>query len=850
MTKGHEAERVIKRMKRVKKTGSAVMDATAHVEHELEANRSKFRKLLKECVVTYIPTQPGKRHREIYVSSRQQARQNWALVQAAEQGGEDITDLVLNKLLPHWDDSAAQNNNLWINAGASAFRDLKSHYQGLGWQKAENWPYVAKAIFQFIEECVNNPAQLDQAIQVFEQSGYSKGFASGMLTPILNALRPDDFVMINRKSLEALRLFTGKVYKSQLSGYPAANAAAQMLLAKYRDVFPEVQQSELHPSDLFDMLAHWLTLPGNARKAVAIDADIDAEPLDLLLTPDPGAAFSAETFTLLKQLHAKPRYGFYEEHQAEFEQHLINPFQHLLKAVANHLPPSLLDVLETEKNLFSKIRKNDYGVGGAYDFYWGAFYPKGGRRTVSAQLFIHLDKDHLDFGFYGEGCSQVFESRCAKNLKGLERQLATSLDYAPLRFGSREIVHANRTPKLTWKQWLRNPVSNGVRAGVFITRDEVLQIPFEDLVAQITGIFQRLFPLVLLTIASNPLTAIANYIERDETEESDGDTSPGYSIEPSYSMAQMAVDTLLSEESLESYKRAIERKGQIIFYGPPGTGKTFLARHLARHLVGGGNGFWELMQFHPAYAYEDFIEGIRPRSVQSPLIENAQGSPRQGAVQNGAGFTYEMVPGRFLDFCDRAKKRDGLCVLIIDEINRAELSRVFGELMYLLEYRSIDGADNGDDFPAIPLAGGTKFSIPPNVRIIGTMNTADRSIALVDHALRRRFAFIGVHPDYDLLRRYQARHAPEFPVDALVEWLRKVNNAIDDPHYALGVSFFLRKDLAVHIQDIWRMEIEPYLEEYFFDRRGKAGEFSWSKSPLSSLISDQTKARKGDSSDE
>jgi 5-methylcytosine-specific restriction protein B len=185
----------------------------------------------------------------------------------------------------------------------------------------------------------------------------------------------------------------------------------------------------------------------------------------------------------------------------------------------------------------------------------------------------------------------------------------------------------------------------------------------------------------------------------------------------------------LDEATVARWVRAVERKGQAIFYGPPGTGKTFIAEHLARHLVGGGDGFWELVQFHPAYAYEDFVQGIRPQS---------------GA--DGA-LTYPLVPGRFLDFCARASRRRDRCVLILDEINRANLARVFGELMYLLEYRD----------RAIALAGAGVLRIPGQPRLLGTMNTADRSIALVDHALRRRFAFIALSPDYDILRRY---HAP------------------------------------------------------------------------------------------
>jgi len=264
-----------------------------------------------------------------------------------------------------------------------------------------------------------------------------------------------------------------------------------------------------------------------------------------------------------------------------------------------------------------------------------------------------------------------------------------------------------------------------------------------------------------------------------------------YNINPAYPIADLAIETSMSEEEIQRWVRAIKRKGQAILYGPPGTGKTFVAERLAKHLIAEDNGFSDLVQFHPAYAYEDFIQGIRP-------VNKSDG-----------GLEYPVVPGRFLEFCKAAAQRDGNCVLIIDEINRANLSRVFGELMYLLEYRDRE----------IPLAGGGKFKIPANIYIIGTMNTADRSIAMVDHALRRRFAFIALYPNYQVLSTFHSETS--FPIDGLIEILKKVNKQIVDKHYELGISFFLRHDLDEQLEDIWIMEIEPYLEEYFFDQPDK-----------------------------
>ena len=113
------------------------------------------------------------------------------------------------------------------------------------------------------------------------------------------------------------------------------------------------------------------------------------------------------------------------------------------------------------------------------------------------------------------------------------------------------------------------------------------------------------------------------------------------------------------------------------------------------------------------------------------------------------------------------------------------------------------------------------------LRMIGTMNTADRSIALVDHALRRRFAFLALYPDYGILRRYH--QTTGFDVEPLIAVLSKLNRQIGDRHYEVGVTFFLRQDLAEQVEDIWRMEIEPYLEEYFFDQPDRVDAFRWEK---------------------
>lgn len=269
-----------------------------------------------------------------------------------------------------------------------------------------------------------------------------------------------------------------------------------------------------------------------------------------------------------------------------------------------------------------------------------------------------------------------------------------------------------------------------------------------------------------------------------------------------YTVDNFAEETGFEKATIQRWAKLLLRKKQIVFQGPPGTGKTFVAQRLAK-LVSQTAGLIEIVQFHPDYSYEDFIQGYFPEPGNSIL-------------------QFNMKKGRFLDFCEKAKNKpkDTPCVMIIDEINRAKLARVFGELMFLLEYREKE----------IPLAtGGQPYRIPENVYLIGTMNTADRSIALVDHALRRRFSFIRLQPEYAILSSYLKKY--NLPADSLIAVLQQINRTINDPNYEVGISFFMKDQaqLKQWLPDIWKTEIEPYLEEYFYDQKSKVELFRWDK---------------------
>ncbi len=511
--------------------------------------------------------------------------------------------------------------------------------------------------------------------------------------------------------------------------------------------------------------------------------------------------FAPRSFELLAAIAENPTRDFYADRKDDFVSLVEGPIQDLLSEVGKRLPEPMRSVLETEKHLFSRFNKNDWGRGGAWDFYWGAFYPKDGKRIRDAQLFVWINHDRLEAGFafgaYGGDAQTRYMQNLAAHHVRLRTLLAPDLNRPENIFGDREKLWAEAQGRSTddppsFDAWLDDPEAYGLQVRRVWSRKEAVTTSREALVESVRSLFVQLYPLILLSVVSeDPLAEIAAFLEGEPSEPT---------VQPVLPLAAVADRTGFELDTLERWSRAIQRKGQAILYGPPGTGKTFAAELLAQHLVGGGTGFMDLVQFHPAYAYEDFIQGIRPRT-------------------SGGRVTYELVPGRFMDFCRRAEKAGGDSVLIIDEINRANLSRVFGELMYLLEYRG----------RRVPLAGGQTLRIPKNLFLLGTMNTADRSIALVDHALRRRFAFLHLRPNYEALRRYHQRKKTGFDPSGLIEQLRLVNQQINDSHYEVGISFFLRPDVSAHIEDIWRMEILPYLEEYFFDQQAKVATFAWAK---------------------
>ena len=285
----------------------------------------------------------------------------------------------------------------------------------------------------------------------------------------------------------------------------------------------------------------------------------------------------------------------------------------------------------------------------------------------------------------------------------------------------------------------------------------------------------------------------------------------------SRSLEQLADELFMPLDFISDVVELIRSRTQIILYGPPGTGKTYLARKLSEHLAPDPERR-DLVQFHPSYSYEDFIEGYRPEEKDGVL-------------------SYKLKPGPLLRLAARAAGNAEDHVLVIDEINRGNLPRILGELLYAIEYRGQ---------PVTLMYRELPMSLPSNLLLIGTMNTADRSVGLLDAALRRRFHFVRMFPDEGplsgLLRSWLDKNRPEMMETAgIVERLNARLRETVGPHLQVGFSHFLRDDLSEEVlAKIWENDIMPLLEDQFFGREDELRQFSLERLREGGIEDDQT----------
>lgn len=286
-------------------------------------------------------------------------------------------------------------------------------------------------------------------------------------------------------------------------------------------------------------------------------------------------------------------------------------------------------------------------------------------------------------------------------------------------------------------------------------------------------------------------------------------------VYPKYDKGKFLNEVFMDEESYDNLVTLIRTKKNVILQGAPGVGKTFTAKRLAYSMMGQKDQELIMMiQFHQSYTYEDFIEGFRP---------------------SGTGLNFDIKKGSFYNFCKKAAENpEKEYFFIIDEINRGNLSKIFGEVFVLIE-----NDKRGNSLQL--LYSDEKFFVPENVLIIGMMNTADRSLAILDYALRRRFAFYEMKPSFNSVgfRNYQTQlNNPIF--DQLVNCVMRLNKTIEEDGslgegFCIGHSYFCNLKAINYkvLSNLVEYELTPLLKEYWFDEHQKVKD--WSNNLRSSI---------------
>lgn len=332
-----------------------------------------------------------------------------------------------------------------------------------------------------------------------------------------------------------------------------------------------------------------------------------------------------------------------------------------------------------------------------------------------------------------------------------------------------------------------------------------------------TGDWEHPGQAVMKTLTD--ITSYTDYVAKlnalIDVNEDEDDVEPEETAFPEYTPEKFLEEVYMDGDSYDTLVELIRMKRNVILQGAPGVGKTFAAKRLAYSMMGCKDQNRVMMvQFHQSYTYEDFIEGFRPSSTSN---------------------NFEIKKGAFANFCQKAAEEpDNEYFFIIDEINRGNLSKIFGELLMLIEN---DKRGNALQL----LYSGDKFSVPPKLYIIGMMNTADRSLAMLDYALRRRFAFFEMKPGFESegFRDYKMAFAnPKF--DSLIDCVEKLNTVIaaDDSlgeGFCIGHSYFCNLSAITDkaLSNIVEYEMVPLLKEYWYDEPIKVKD--WTEKLRSSI---------------
>lgn len=526
--------------------------------------------------------------------------------------------------------------------------------------------------------------------------------------------------------------------------------------------------------------------------------------------PEPEPAefrgFCTDTFRFLGELGGANTRDWMTANRDRYQFALREPLVELCEAVAERYVRPVLNRehgwdLECDARTgraLTSICKNDFGRGSPYQpVQWVTFYRRSrANKRADAQFFVRVAADGVRYGFHlgrtARDAGGQFRKAVQEHGEAVFRALAPGQSMEGCRFWvgddlTQEVLVKSPADLRAWA------TNKAIAAGVHRSPTDAA-LRGDDLPGEVLLAFDRLLPLFACAAEADPLALL-----RRRAGAPDGP--------PPYDPAAFHRETFLSDVWLDRVLGLLRLKKQLVLQGVPGTGKTHVARCLARLLTHDRPGCVRLVQFHPAYSYEEFVEGIRVRSAESEV-------------------TYPVEDGVLAEFAAQAAARPSEPhVLVVDELNRGNLPRIFGELLFLLEYR--------DQEITLPYSKRA-FRLPENLFLLATMNPLDRSAVALDQALRRRFSFVDMPADAAVLARWYAEHPPGDADETFgpraVRLFEELNDRLArdlGPGRHVGHSFFMVPDLTREkLSAVWDHHVRPLLLDYLGGREDRLKDYA------------------------